>query len=99
MKGTKMPPSPPLYYFAAWTDSGCLCGCDHYHMSVASAVACTWSAYAGAYVVAVEKGEYRALNDKEEAEFQFHMYGWGKQAKKQEFALLPWPNADPEPTD
>jgi hypothetical protein len=68
-------------------------------MSVASAVACTWSAYAGAYVVAVEKGEYRALNDKEEAEFQFHMYGWGKQAKKQEFALLPWPNADPEPTD
>lgn len=99
MKGTKMPPSPPLYYFAAWTDSGCLCGCDHYHMSVASAVACTWSAYAGAYVVAVEKGEYRALNPKEEKEFQLHMYGWGKAEKKKDFELLPWPKTDPEPTD
>jgi hypothetical protein len=48
--------------------------------------------------VAVEKGEYRALNDKEEAEFQLRMYGWGKE-KKPEFELLPWPKPDPETTD
>jgi hypothetical protein len=96
-----MPLPPPLYYFAAWTDSGCLCGCDHFHMSVASAVACTRSvcAGAGAYVVAVENGQYRELSDKEEKEFQFHMYGWGKAEKKQEFILLTWPRTDPEPTD
>ena len=90
-----MPLAPPLYYFAAWTDSGCLCGCDHYHMSVASAVACSASACAGAYVVAVEKGEYRELNAREEREFQFRMYGWGKEEKKEEFTLLPWPKPDP----
>ena len=95
-----MPLAPPLYYFAAWDDSGCLCGCDHYHRSVASAVACTRSACGGAYVVAVENGEYRALNGKEDNEFQFHMYGWGKAEKKQgAFTLLPWPRTDPEPTD
>jgi hypothetical protein len=98
MKGA-MPLPPPLYYFAAWTDSGCLCGCDHYHMSIASAVACTSATACGAYVVAVEKGEYRALNDKEEKQFQLHMYGWGKPEKKKEFELLPWPKTDPEPTD
>ena len=94
-----MPLPPPLYYFAAWTDSGCLCGCDHYHRSVASAVACTAATCPGAYVVAVEKGECRALNEKEEKEFQFHMYGWGKAEKKQEFTLLPWPKTDLKPTD
>jgi hypothetical protein len=93
-----MPLPPPLYYFAAWTDSGCLCGCDHHHMSVTSAVFCTSSACAGAYVVAVEKGEYRALTDKEEKEFQCHMYGWGKE-EEQEFTLLPWPKPNPESTD
>jgi hypothetical protein len=93
-----MPQAPSLYYFAAWTDSGCLCGCDHYHMTVASAVACTSAACAGAYVVAVERGEYRALNDKEEAEFRMQMYGWGKK-RKTRFELLLWPKPDPEPTD
>jgi hypothetical protein len=29
-------------------------------------------------VVAVEKGEYRALNEKEEKEFQYFMHGAGK---------------------
>jgi hypothetical protein len=67
-------------------------------MSVTSAVFCTSSACAGAYVVAVEKGECRALNDKEEKEFQCHMYGWGKE-EKQEFTLLPWPKSNPESTD
>lgn len=93
-----MPLPPPLYYFAAWTDSGCLCGCDHYHMSVTSAVFCTCSACAGAYVVAVERGEYRELNDKEEAEFQLRMYDRGKE-KKRGFELLTWRKPDPETTD
>jgi hypothetical protein len=94
-----MPLAPLLYYFAAWTDSGCLCGCDHFHLTVASAVACTSSGYCGAYVVAVEKGECRALNDREEAEFQFRMYGRSKEEKKYEFTLLPWPKPNPEPVD
>ena len=63
-------PSPPLYYFGAWTDTDCLCGCGHFHLTVASAVACVSGAQAGSYVIAVEKGEYRELNNTEEAEFQ-----------------------------
>ena len=65
----------PLYYFAAWTDSGCLLGCDHQHVSVISAVACVASA--GGYVVAVDEGQLRELSPKEEIEFQFAMYGTG----------------------
>src|SRR5207248_819184 len=64
-RGEKM---PSLYYFAAWTDSGCLLGCDHQHQTVMSATSCI--ACAGGYVVAVENGELRALEDEEEAEFQ-----------------------------
>ena len=92
-----MPSPPSLYYFAAWTDSGCLCGCDHFHMTVASAVACTASTCAGAYVVAVEKGEYRALDKKEEAEFQELMYG--SPERKRECVILEWPEPNPEPID
>jgi hypothetical protein len=66
---------PDLYYFAAWTNSGCLCGCDHNHPTVLSAVVCAQSAGAGSYVVSVEDGQYRALNNKEEREFQLAMYG------------------------
>jgi len=62
-----------LYYFAASTDSGCLLGCDHHHQTVTSAAACINCA--GGYVIAVENGKYRALNDVEEAEFQKAMYG------------------------
>jgi len=64
---------PSLYYFAAWTDSGCLFGCDHQHETVISAVSCC--APAGAYVIAVENCELRELNEKEECEFQHAMYG------------------------
>ena len=92
-----MPSAPRLYYFCAWTDSGCLLGCDHFHMTVASAVACTSSACAGAYVVAVEKGEYRELNAKEEAEFQQLMYGYPD--RKRECVMLEWPKPNPEPID
>lgn len=88
---------PPLYYFAAGTDSGCLCGCDHFHLTVASAVACTSMAAAGAYVIAVEKGEYRELDPKEEKEFQELMYG--SPERKLEGKILGWPKPEPEPTD
>lgn len=57
-----------IYYFAAWTDGGCLLGCDHEHQTVTEAVGCT--SCAGGYVIAVENNIYRALNDAEEAEFQ-----------------------------
>jgi hypothetical protein len=66
-----------LYYFAAWTDSGCLLGCDHKHLTVVSAVVCAQSSSAGSYVVAVEEGELRELTNKEEREFQLAMYGTG----------------------
>lgn len=61
------------YYFAAWTDSDCLLGCDHEHKTVTSAAACITSV--GGYVVAVTKGRARELNDTEEAEFQRAMLG------------------------
>ena len=92
-----MPSPPSLYYFCAWTDSGCLCGCDHFHLTVASAVACSCSAYAGSYVVAVEKREYRALNAKEEVEFQCLMYEYPE--RKKEGVILYWPKPNPEPVD
>lgn len=62
-----------LFYFAALTDSGCLLGCDHQHETVLSAAACISNA--GGYVIAVEKGELRALSDEEEAKFQEAIYG------------------------
>jgi hypothetical protein len=85
------------WYFAAWTNSGCLCGCDHQHFTLASAVACTASARAGAFVIAVEDGEYLALSPKEETEFQDLMYGYPE--RKREFVLLLWPKPNPEPVD
>jgi hypothetical protein len=57
-----------LYYFAAWTDSGCLLGCSHEHGTVGEAVACF--SCAGGYVVAVENGVLRALMTEEESQFQ-----------------------------
>ena len=57
-----------IYYFAAWTDSGCLLGCSHEHGTVGEAVACF--SCAGGYVVAVENGVLRALTTEEESQFQ-----------------------------
>jgi hypothetical protein len=68
-------PMKDLYYFAAWTDCGCLCGCNHQHNTVASAVACSAPGAAG-YVVAVERGQLRSLTEEEEIEFQRTNYGW-----------------------
>ncbi len=60
-----------IYYFAAWTDSGFLLGCDHEHQTVKDAVDCFDSAaHAGSWVIAVENKALRALTDDEEAEFQ-----------------------------
>ena len=61
-----------VHYFAAWTDSGCLLGCEHEHKTVVSAVACINRA--GGYVVAVET-HLRELNEDEEAQFQHAMFG------------------------
>jgi hypothetical protein len=76
-----------LYYFAAWTDSGCLLGCEHQHETVISAVACS-APVAGGYVIAVEDDVLRALDDQEEAEFQHAMYGIEKN-KQQATVLVP----------
>jgi hypothetical protein len=57
-----------IYYFAAWTDSGFLLGCDHEHQTVSEAAGCISSA--GGYVIAVENRVLRALTNDEEAEFQ-----------------------------
>ena len=62
-----------MYYFAAWTDSDCLLGCYHEHQTVISAAACI--SCAGGYVIAVENGGYRELNDSEEKEFQHALRG------------------------
>jgi hypothetical protein len=64
---------PSLYYFAAWTDSGCLLGCEHHHQTVISAANCI--SEAGGYVIAVEKGRLRTLNDAEEELFRLAFYG------------------------
>jgi len=66
-------------------------------LTLASAVACSAIGYAGAYVIAVEKGEYRELSPKEETEFQELMYG--SPERKREGAVLPWPKPNPEPAD
>jgi len=62
-----------LYYFAAWTDSGYLLGCEHHHQTVISAANCI--SEAGGYVIAVEKGKLRTLNDAEEKLFRVALYG------------------------
>jgi len=86
---------PSLYYFAAWTDSGCFCGCDHQHRTIASAVACI--PCAGGYVVAVQENECRELNRKEETEFQEALSGY--EERKRKFGLLAWPKPVPPVSD
>lgn len=73
---------PRLYYFAAYTDSGCLISCGHEHPTVISAVACV--SCAEAYVIAVEKNQLRQLNDPEETEFQIAR--WGSETARRRFS-------------
>ena len=76
------------HYIAAHTDSELLIGCIHQHNTVTSATACISAA--GGYVIAVQKGKLRELNDVEEAEFQQAMYGHQELIKRDapSFALL-----------
>jgi len=76
-----------LSYFAAWTDSGGLLGCSHQHQTIASAVPCIASA--GGYVIAVEDGELRELTSKEEAEFQYAIYGVQTQEQRRRATVIP----------
>jgi|GEM_PF-6886508 hypothetical protein len=65
---------PTTYHRSAYTgDPNGLRLCPHAHTTVISAVACITSA--GEYVVAQEDGVFRALNQTEEAEYQFAIYG------------------------
>jgi hypothetical protein len=65
----------PVYYVCLWGDSDLPRSCEHQHPTIASAVACTGSACAGAYVVAVKDGKYQQLSRSEESLFQNLMYG------------------------
>jgi hypothetical protein len=58
----------PIYYSAAWTDSGFLLGCSHEHETIVEAVSCI--PCAGGYVISVENGVTRSLKPHEEAEFK-----------------------------
>jgi len=84
-----------VFYFAAWTDSDCLLGCDHEHQTVTSAAACINAV--GGYVIAVET-RLRELTEPEEAEFQFAKYGIGadpRATKASPNRLLRWlPESD-----
>jgi hypothetical protein len=75
-----------LYYFAAWTDSHCVVGCEHQHETIISATA--WCKSAGAYVVAIENGELRELDEKEERQFQYAMYGYDTRTRRLLAALV-----------
>jgi hypothetical protein len=79
-----------LYYFAVWTDSGCLLGCDHRHLTVITAAQCI--SHCGGYVLAIEKDEIRPLNKREEAEFQYAMSG----SKQERSCVLRFPSLAPE---
>ena len=67
-------PSPKRHYVGAWTDSDRFETCGHEHKTMACAVACAGSVIAGAYVVAVQNGEFEELDPWEEMLFQKLMY-------------------------
>jgi len=68
------------YYIAVYTDSGCVCGCDHKHSNIATATACI--SQPGGYVVAVCREKTLPLTDLEEAEFQRLTYGKSEPAQQ-----------------
>ena len=61
------------YFVAVYTDSGCLCACEHKHQNVTTAAACI--SQPGGYVVAVRRQQYLPLTEAEQAEFESAMYG------------------------
>jgi hypothetical protein len=52
-----------IYYFAAWTDSGFLLGCDHEHQTVTEAVACISCAGGVAEAVKLRVGQRVVLGE------------------------------------
>jgi hypothetical protein len=64
------PPSPPtapsVHYEAGWTDSWSHRRCMHKHQTLIEAAQCAMPTGAGWYVFAVENGEGRELNEKED---------------------------------
>lgn len=73
------------HYYAAFTDTDCIIGCEHKHKTVLSATACIQAA--GGYVVAVTRGRPRALNQKEEALFQKALSGMGLKRTPQDYTM------------
>jgi hypothetical protein len=69
-----------LCYDVAYSDDRSITGtCSHQHRTVASAVACMLSARD--YVIAYENGVVRALNAREEAEYEYAVHG-GKLSRR-----------------
>ncbi len=63
-----------LCYDVAYSDDFAIIGtCSHQHRTVASAAACMTSARD--YVIAYENGVARALNAREEAEYEYALHG------------------------
>lgn len=87
---------PPLYYFAACTDYDCVAGCDHKHATLTAAVACIQSA--GGYVIAVENGQLRKLDEEEERQYKSAMYGTEPSPRlSPPLGWMGWPNLlDPD---
>jgi hypothetical protein len=73
------------HFIAVYTDSGCLCGCEHKHQNVTTATACI--SQPGGYVVAIRRGNYLPLTAVEEAEFQQAMFGLRRQRNRRAVSL------------
>jgi hypothetical protein len=76
------------FYFAAHYDSEVLIGCKHPHSTVISAANCI--SCAGGFVVAVEDGNQRALNPKEQRDSDIAVHGRASERQRR-FSLLEWP--------
>jgi hypothetical protein len=80
-----------IFYYAAHDDSGSIFPCGDRHATVISAVACI--SWAGGFVRAVENGQDREFNEKEQGEFELAKAGGTTETRpvKLRFALLDWP--------
>jgi len=82
----QVPDMSKRHFVAVYTDSGCLCACDHKHQNVTTATACI--SQPGGYVVAVRGRKYFPLTDAERAEFESAMYGREAPSRVPELPLL-----------
>lgn len=75
-----------IWYNAAYTEGECLIACNHEHQTVIAATACiSWTA---GFVVGVENGIIRALDDAEEIAFQDAMYGSKVEVRQEATSLV-----------